>query len=64
MFRVEAEEHVTAISSGLVKLERESSPERQMEMIENVYREAHSLKGAARSVKLVKIEGACQSLEG
>lgn len=63
-FRVEAEEHVTAISSGLVELEREGSPERQMEMIESVFREAHSLKGAARAVNLVKIEGSCQSLEG
>jgi two-component system chemotaxis sensor kinase CheA len=63
-FRVEAEEHVTAISSGLVELERASSPEQQMEMIESVFREAHSLKGAARAVNLVKIEGACQSLEG
>jgi two-component system chemotaxis sensor kinase CheA len=63
-FRVEAEEHVTAISSGLVKLERASSPEKQMETIESVFREAHSLKGAARAVNLVKIEGTCQSLEG
>jgi two-component system chemotaxis sensor kinase CheA len=62
-FRVEAEEHVTAISSGLVGLERAPSPEEQMEMIESVFREAHSLKGAARAVNLVKIEGTCQSLE-
>jgi two-component system chemotaxis sensor kinase CheA len=64
MFRVEAEEHVTAISSGLVELEKVSSPEQQMEMIETVFREAHSLKGAARAVNLVKIEGTCQFLEG
>ena len=63
-FKVEAEEHVTAISSGLVELERASSPEQQMEMAERVFREAHSLKGAARAVNLVKIEGTCQSLEG
>jgi two-component system chemotaxis sensor kinase CheA len=63
-FRVEADEHVTAISSGLVELERVSSPEKQMETIESIFREAHSLKGAARAVNLVKIESACQSLEG
>ena len=63
-FRVEAEEHVKAISSGLVELERASAPEQQIEAIENVFREAHSLKGAARAVNLVKIEGTCQSLEG
>ena len=63
-FRVEAEEHVKAISSGLVEMERTSSPETQMEIIETVFREAHSLKGAARAVNLLKIEGTCQSLEG
>jgi two-component system, chemotaxis family, sensor kinase CheA len=63
-FRVEAEEHITALSSGLVELEKAASPEQQMEMIESVFREVHSLKGAARAVNQVKIEGACQSLEG
>src|ERR1700728_3211248 len=63
-FRVEAEEHVSAISSGLIELEKVSSSERRMEIIETVFREAHSLKGAARSVNLVGIESACQSLEG
>jgi two-component system chemotaxis sensor kinase CheA len=62
-FRVEAEEHVTAISSGLVELEKASSLEQRMEKVESVFREAHSLKGAARAVNLVKIEGTCQSLE-
>jgi two-component system chemotaxis sensor kinase CheA len=62
-FKVEAEEHVTAIASGLVELEGASSSEQKMEMIERVFREAHSLKGAARAVNLVKIEGACQALE-
>src|ERR1700728_1940902 len=63
-FRVEAEEHVSAISSGLIELEKVSSSERRMEIIETVFREAHSLKGAARSVNLIGIESACQSLEG
>jgi HPt (histidine-containing phosphotransfer) domain-containing protein len=30
-----------------------------MEIIESVFREAHSLKGATRAVTLVKIEAAC-----
>src|SRR3984893_898944 len=63
-FKVEAEEHVSAISSGLIELEKVSSPETRMEIVESVFREAHSLKGAARSVNLVRIESACQSLEG
>lgn len=53
------EEHVTAISSGLVEVERASSPEQQMGIIESVFREAHSLKGATRAVTLVKTEAAC-----
>jgi chemotaxis protein histidine kinase CheA len=53
------EEHVTAIPSGLVEVERSSSPEQQREIIESVFREAHSLEGAARAVNLVKIEATC-----
>ena len=62
-FKVEAEEHVAAISSGLIELEKASSPKQQMEMVERVFREAHSLKGAARAVNLAKVESVCQSLE-
>jgi two-component system, chemotaxis family, sensor kinase CheA len=62
-FEVEAEEHIAAISSGLVALESASSPEPQTEIVEKIFREAHSLKGAARAVNLVKVESACQSLE-
>src|SRR5258708_588660 len=63
-FKVEAEEHISLISSGLRELEKVSSPGEQMKIIESVFREAHSLKGAARSVNLVRIESTCQSLEG
>jgi len=62
-FKVEAEEHVSAISAGLVELETASSPEKQMETIETVFREAHNLKGAARVVNSEKIEALCQFLE-
>ncbi len=62
-FKIEAEEHINAISSGLVELEKVPSPERRMEIIETVFREAHSLKGAARAVNLIKVESICQSLE-
>jgi two-component system, chemotaxis family, sensor kinase CheA len=62
-FRVEAEEHVKAISSGLIELEKVSSPGQQEQTIESVFREAHSLKGAARAVNLVKVETTCQAME-
>ncbi len=63
-FRVEAAEHVAAISSGLIELEKSPSPERQTGIIEAVFRESHSMKGAARAVNLQVIEGVCQSFEG
>ena len=34
------------------------------ELLETIFREAHSLKGAARAVNLAEIETICQSLEG
>lgn len=51
------------LSTDLFKLEKESSSGKQMELIEKIYREAHSLKGAARSVNANVIEAICQSLE-
>jgi two-component system, chemotaxis family, sensor kinase CheA len=62
-FNVEAEEHLQAIASGLLELEKSPAPARQQAVIESVYREAHSLKGAARAVNLSDIEAICQALE-
>ncbi|HUO83477.1 MAG TPA: hybrid sensor histidine kinase/response regulator [Thermoanaerobaculia bacterium] len=62
-FRLEADEHIEAMSSGLVDLEKTPPGERKAEIVEKIFREAHSLKGAARAVNLVEIESVCQSLE-
>src|SRR5438876_5704052 len=62
-FKIEAAEHSQAISSGLLELEKESSAEKQRIVIEALFREAHSLKGAARAVNQSEIEAVCQSLE-
>jgi two-component system, chemotaxis family, sensor kinase CheA len=62
-FRVEADEHLKAMSAGLLELEKNPAADRQAEIIETVFREAHSLKGAARSVNLKEIESVCQPLE-
>ncbi|MFH0994911.1 MAG: response regulator [Pseudomonadota bacterium] len=64
IFKPEAEEHFTAISSALIDLEKTSSNASRKELIEMTYREVHSLKGAARSVNLSQVESICQSLEG
>lgn len=62
-FRVEAEEHLRAMSSGLIELEKAPAGGRRRELVERIFREAHSLKGAARAVNLAEIESLCQSLE-
>jgi len=62
-FKVEAEEHIKAISSGLLELEKTPPAERQEQILETIFREAHSLKGAARSVNRRDIEALSQSLE-
>ncbi|MBI2987614.1 MAG: response regulator [Deltaproteobacteria bacterium] len=62
-FRVEAEEHLKLMTAGLLELEKTATAEKQMPIIENVFREAHSLKGAARAVNMTEIELLCRSLE-
>jgi len=62
-FIIEAQEHVNALSAGFVELEKTKTPEEQLKIIETVFREAHSFKGAARSVNMADIEKLCQSLE-
>jgi two-component system chemotaxis sensor kinase CheA len=62
-FRIEAEEHLRAFSSGLIELEKTTPKERVAEIIETMFREIHSLKGAARSVDQKEIEAVCQPLE-
>lgn len=62
-FKVEAAEHVQAMSGGLVELEQSPPPGRQHELIESIFRAAHSLKGSARAVDLGGMETVCHALE-
>lgn len=62
-FRIEAEEHINAFSVCLNELEKADSKERHKGVIETMFREVHSLKGAARSVGQKEIESVCQPLE-
>jgi two-component system chemotaxis sensor kinase CheA len=62
-FRIEADEHFRAMSSGLLALEKMPAGKQRAEIIETIFRDAHSLKGAARAVNLAPIESVCQSLE-
>ena len=62
-FKPEAEEHIKAMSSGLVELEKEKEESEKQKLIESIYRESHSLKGAARAVNLRQVESICQAME-
>jgi two-component system chemotaxis sensor kinase CheA len=68
-FKVEAEEHLQAISKGLLELEKmpaSAANGKGLEIqqnIETIFRAAHSLKGAARAVDFTEIESLCQLLE-
>src|SRR5690242_13467187 len=53
------------MASGLLRLEKgEATAEGRRSLIETIFREAHSLKGAARAVNLREVESFCQALEG
>lgn len=62
-FKVEALEHLQKISDGLLSLEQNSASESNKEIIETIFRDAHSLKGAARAVNKIEMQEICQLLE-
>ncbi|MBI5375278.1 MAG: hybrid sensor histidine kinase/response regulator [Candidatus Schekmanbacteria bacterium] len=53
LFRVESEEHIQGIEKGLIQLE--TNPD-DKETLEVIFREAHSIKGAARMVGVKDVE--------
>lgn len=58
-FRAQAQDYLKSISQGLLKLEKEVDPNE----LNLLFRKAHSLKGAARSVNSQTIEAICQKIE-
>ena len=62
-FSSEAEERLASLSSSLLDLEKGTGGEETAQALEVAFREAHSLKGAARSVNLMEIESICQAME-
>ncbi|HVI95489.1 MAG TPA: Hpt domain-containing protein, partial [Anaeromyxobacter sp.] len=60
IFSAEAREHLQAISSGILELERDpASP-----VLDAIRRTAHSLKGSAGSLGLSDVETLAHALEG
>lgn len=62
-FKIEAEERLRGLSSDLIKLEKMPAGEACDEVIESMFRQAHSLKGASRSASLPDIEKITKALE-
>ncbi len=62
-FKVEAAEHLQVIATGALALEKSPAPDAARRLIEEVFRAAHSLKGAARAVDYAQVEARCESLE-
>src|SRR6266702_3945116 len=62
-FKIETREHLTALSSGLIELEQAAGQEQRQKLLEAGFREAHSLKGAARSVNVAGIASLSHALE-
>jgi len=44
-FKIEREDHIKLLTSGLLDLEKATPPDKQLAILEVIFREAHSLKG-------------------
>ena len=62
-FLEELEEGVRVLNRNLLALEKAPTPEERGEILKTLFRTAHSLKGASRSVNLTVIEEACHRME-
>ncbi len=62
-FASETKERLAVITASLMELEKTAVPEMRREILEVIFREAHSLKGAARAVNMAGIESLCHALE-
>ncbi|MCL4863095.1 MAG: Hpt domain-containing protein, partial [Caldilineaceae bacterium] len=63
IFKSEAAEHIRAMAAGLHELSAISERAQQGPVVEAIFREAHSLKGAAWIVNQTEIQALCHTLE-
>ena len=63
IFKREAEEHLKTMTELLQLLEHNENEQACADIVDSLFRETHSLKGAARSVNIPAIESVCQSME-
>lgn len=62
-FRLEAEEHMQVLAAIPLRLEKCNTAPQVLAVVEEAFREVHSLKGAARTVNLSSVERVCHALE-
>ena len=62
-FQAEAAERLQSLSEAILSIERGPAAEQLAAILDKAFREAHSLKGAARSINLTEIESLFQALE-
>jgi len=62
-FRLEAQDHLGAVTTLLLSLENEGAAAERQRLVETIFRRMHTLKGAAHAVNLVEVAASCQELE-
>lgn len=62
-FQTELKEHLSMLTKDLLSLERNPTSKERANLITNVFRAAHSIKGAARTVNLEDIETISHRIE-
>jgi two-component system chemotaxis sensor kinase CheA len=62
-FHIEAQEHLQKLNEALLQLERQPDEQTRRALLQEAFRAAHSLKGAARAVSLSSIETLAHALE-
>lgn len=60
IFKAESEEHLQKLNESLLQLEKEP---RRSDLLEEIFREAHSLKGSARMIGFEAVEKISHALE-
>jgi two-component system, chemotaxis family, sensor kinase CheA len=62
-FKTEQAEHVQKITQGLLLLEKNVRGKRRQALLDDIFREAHSLKGGARAVGMPTVEALGHAVE-
>jgi two-component system chemotaxis sensor kinase CheA len=62
-FQAELQEHLSTLNNGLLTLEKSPATDERVSLLSEIFRAAHSIKGAARAVNLKEIETMAHRVE-